>query len=91
MGIQGADFVSNERTNIGEAYPNSGRLEMTKDVKIVGHRLTMRLKMLIGDGEEIRATITKPCLLKSSERKNLPLPYDLLVVMGLPLPFLINL
>ena len=30
---------------------------------------------------------TKPCLLKSGGRRNLPLPYDLLEVMELPLPF----
>ena len=29
------------------------------------------------DGEEISATVTKPCLLKSGGRNNLPLPYDL--------------
>ena len=34
-----------------------------------------------GDGEEISATITKSCLLKSGGRKNLPLHYDLLKVM----------
>ena len=39
-----------------------------------------------GDGEEISTTVTKPCLLKSGGRKNLPLPYDLMGVIGLPLP-----
>ena len=39
-----------------------------------------------GDGEEISATVTKPYLMKSNGRKNLSLPYDLLDVMGLPLP-----
>ena len=36
------------------------------------------------DGEEISATVTKLCLLKSGGRKSLSLPYDLLEVMGLP-------
>ena len=34
-----------------------------------------------GDGEEISAAVTKPCLLKSGGCKNLQLPYDLMEVI----------
>ena len=33
----------------------------------------------------LSVTVTKSCSLKSGGRKNLPLPYDLVDVMGLPL------